>query len=233
MIYSHWLWLIHSLITHSICLTLDADWRLSPEGHDVAVGAETSQTHAQIHLHHVRPQDERRLRDAVFVDAGLRGEGDDFGLFLRTHHGVLALVEVLRGGRGHGDGPALADLLSLFAVCRDVGFKPGLVGGGQHRPCGVQDGHPHDAALQSYQHAWWTQGKEGNWNLNPVDFTFFHRAAVMWKPFTPHFKWTITIWFEKHDGFFQYKSISSLIFWSMDLCFVWVQGWNKPVYLRM
>lgn len=47
----------------------------------MAVGAETRHTCALAHLHHVCPQDEGGLGDAVFVDAGLGGEGDDFGLF--------------------------------------------------------------------------------------------------------------------------------------------------------
>lgn len=131
----------------------EAETRVSPEGHDVSVGAEAGHAGALAHLDHVGPQDEGGLRDVVFGDARLGGQGQDLGLFLRTHHGVLVLAEVLGHGRGHRDRPALADLLSLLAVRRGVGFVPGLVGVGQHRPRRIQEGHPQDGALQPHQHA--------------------------------------------------------------------------------
>lgn len=105
----------------------------SPEGHDVAVGAETGHARALAHLDHVGPQDEGGLRDVVFVDARLGRQGHDFGLFLRAYHSVLDLVEVLGHGGGHRDGPALADLFSLLAIRCGVGLIPGLVGVGQQR----------------------------------------------------------------------------------------------------
>lgn len=98
----------------------------------MAVGAETGHARALAHLDHVSPQDEGGLCDVVFGDACLGGQGQHSGLFLRTHHGVLALAEILGHGGGHRDGPALADLLSLLAVRCGVGFIPGLVGVGQH-----------------------------------------------------------------------------------------------------
>lgn len=56
--------------------------RFSPEGHDVAVGAETGHAGALAHLDHVSPQDEGGLCDVVFSDACLGGQGQDLGLFL-------------------------------------------------------------------------------------------------------------------------------------------------------
>lgn len=48
----------------------------------MAVGTETRDTHALAHLHHICPQDEGGLCDTMFIDAGLGGQGHDFGLFL-------------------------------------------------------------------------------------------------------------------------------------------------------
>lgn len=64
----------------------------------MAIGAETCHARALAHLDHVCPQDEGGLSDTVFIEASLGGEGYDFGLFLRTHHSVLALTEVLGCG---------------------------------------------------------------------------------------------------------------------------------------
>lgn len=67
----------------------------------MTIGTEARHAHALAHHHHIGPQDEGGLCDAVLVDACLGWQGHDFGLFLRTHHGVMALVEVLGRGRGH------------------------------------------------------------------------------------------------------------------------------------
>lgn len=55
---------------------------VSPEGHDVAVGAETGHAGTLAHLDHIRPQDEGGLCDVVFRDACLGGQGEDSRLFL-------------------------------------------------------------------------------------------------------------------------------------------------------
>lgn len=69
--------------------------RVVPQSHDVAVGAETGDAVGTRHLHHVGPQDEGRLGDVVFVDAGLRGHGQHLGLLLRAQHGELAVLALL------------------------------------------------------------------------------------------------------------------------------------------
>lgn len=156
-----WPWFIQTDFDWYILIITSYFWLtcFSPEGHDVTVGTETRHTHALAHLHHVRPQDEGRFCDTVFVDAGLGGEGHDFGLFLRTHHSVLALVEVLGAGGRHWDGPALTDLLSFFAICCNIGFIPRLERRGQHGTWWVKESHPQEAALQPDQHAWWLKGR--------------------------------------------------------------------------
>lgn len=67
-----------------------------PQSHDVPVSTETGDAVRSRQLHHISPQDKRGLCDVVFVNAGLGRHGHHFGLFLRTNHGKLAVLALLR-----------------------------------------------------------------------------------------------------------------------------------------
>lgn len=93
----------------------------------MAVGAEAGDAVGSGHLHHVGPQDEGRLGDVVFVDAGLRRHGQHLGLLLRAQDGELGVLALLRRGRRRRPAPPTL----LLLLVRGVWVVPRLVGRGQ------------------------------------------------------------------------------------------------------
>lgn len=66
-----------------------------PQSHYMPISTETGDAVSPGHLHNISPQHEGGLCDAVFVDAGLGGQGHHLGLFLRTQYGKVSILALL------------------------------------------------------------------------------------------------------------------------------------------
>ncbi len=110
---------------------------LSPEGHDVSIGTEAGHTNARVNLYHICPQHKRCFGDVVFKYAGLRGQGYDFGLFLRAQHSILVFIQFLGCGWGDRHRPSLTDLVPLLSIGRGIEFTPWLKSRMEERPCRI------------------------------------------------------------------------------------------------